>query len=174
MLTKTSTNRSEVNHVHAAARFDGAPRAHKGEHSSRVSPGGRELATPKQPCASSLSRQSCCPVHDHVDRRRTGLKFQQKPLAVRRDVVGLAGDPTRSKSCCPKQDAAGQRTRRRLILDGNNDERRVLRQVEQFAAVAAPARRRCGVRDRSRVSRNGRRLKYTVWADTGGVRSGTA
>ena len=35
-LAKTSTNRSEVNHVHAAARFDGERRAQKGEHSSRV------------------------------------------------------------------------------------------------------------------------------------------
>jgi hypothetical protein len=43
-LAKTSTNRSEVNHAHAAARFDGEPRAQKGEHSSRVCvPPAREV-----------------------------------------------------------------------------------------------------------------------------------
>jgi hypothetical protein len=125
---------------------------------------------------SDLSQRSCRPVHDHLNRRRGRLTFQQKPLAVRRDVVGLADDTRGGQRCGPKQDVPGRLTRRLLALDGNSDHRQVLRQVKQFAPVAPPARPRPARRAAMarRVSGNGRRLTYTVWAPIVSDRSGMA
>ena len=75
-LAKTSTNRSEVSHVHAAARFDGEPRVQKGEHSSRV-------CVP--PVFSSVEvQQAATRGGDEGLRRRVGMRLRGTLRALER------------------------------------------------------------------------------------------